>query len=126
MAVCGSPDVDNYREISYLSPMLCKKSKLLRGLIAISSLTISLCVTSINADSSFADLESSRGYPVRGASTSAVLEKYGEPEMRNEPVGVPPISVWKYPEFSVYFESELVITSVAEKDHLPRELKQIQ
>jgi hypothetical protein len=109
--------------------MLCKKSKLLGGLIAISSLTMSLCVTSINADNSsesFADLESTRGYPVRGVFQSTVLEKFGEPEIRNEPVGDPPIVVWEYPEFWVYFERKVVITSVATEDHLPWELKKIQ
>jgi len=41
-------------------------------------------------------------------------------------VGDPPVAVWEYPEFLVYFERKLVITSVATEDHLPRELKQIQ
>ena len=90
---------------------------------------MALCVTSINADSSnesFADLESIREFPARGVSQSAVLEKYGEPEKRNGPVGDPPIMVWKYPQFLVYFERKLVITSVASGDHLPQELKKIQ
>jgi len=109
--------------------MLCEKSKLLGGLIAILSLTLSLCVTSINADSSnesFADQESIRGFPARGVSQSTVLEKYGEPEKRNGPVGDPAIVVWKYPQFSVYFERKLVITSVAAEDQLPQKLKNIQ
>ena len=109
--------------------MLCKKSKLLGGFLAISLLTMPLCTTSVYADNSnesFAEVELTRGYPARGTSESAVLEKYGEPEMRHEPVGDPPVAVWEYPEFLVYFERKLVITSVATEDHLPRELKQIQ
>ncbi len=109
--------------------MLCKKSMLLRGLIAISSLTVSLYATSINADNSnesLADLELNQEYPLRGASADAVLEKYGEPEIRNEPVGDPPIAIWEYLDFAIYFERKLVITSVAARDHLPRRLNQIQ
>lgn len=100
---------------------------MLGGLIAV-SLLAGLPVQPIYAQNnqSFADLESSRGYPVRGTSEKAVLAKYGEPQVRKGPVGKPPISTWEYAGFSVYFEGNLVITTVTTEDHLPEQLKQIQ
>lgn len=58
-----------------------------------------------------ADIET----PHTGVSQESVLSKFGEPDQRTEPVGVPPISRWIYPNFTVYFEYDHVITSVIHK-----------
>ena len=50
--------------------------------------------------------------PVCGMSTDSVLEQFGLPESQSEPIGNPPISIWRYPSCSVYFESATVIHSV--------------
>ncbi len=58
--------------------------------------------------------------PTRGMHQDTVLRRWGEPQQRVAPVGGnlpqhPPISRWVYPGFTVYFERELVITSVANR-----------
>jgi len=50
--------------------------------------------------------------PKNGQSKSAIQNKYGQPKEVSGPVGDPPITRWKYDRFSVYFEFDLVITSV--------------
>jgi hypothetical protein len=50
--------------------------------------------------------------PTRGMSQDAVLDQYGLPESKTAAVGEPPISFWRYPDYTVYFESETVIHSV--------------
>ena len=56
--------------------------------------------------------------PTRGMSSEAVLEQYGLPSSKSGPVGDPPISTWRYPDYTVYFESETVIHSVL--THTPK------
>ena len=50
--------------------------------------------------------------PTRGMSQDAVLTRFGEPLSLTRPVGQPPISKWHYADFTVYFESSVVIHSV--------------
>ncbi len=50
--------------------------------------------------------------PSRGMNQLQVLELYGEPALRNAPVGQPPISSWDYNNFSVFFEGEYVLHTV--------------
>ncbi len=77
-------------------------------------------------ETAFVSVEKSRMYPVRGQSRGQVQQQYGEPEQEKFAVGEPPISSWQYPGFVVYFEHDLVITSVASEDTLPPELGDIQ
>ena len=108
--------------------MMSKISIFLGGLIAL-SLPLLVPATASASDSNtatFAEIESERGLPVRGMSSSKVMAEYGEPEQKTAPVGEPPISRWDYPDFQVYFERATVITSVAADDHLPNELQEIQ
>lgn len=50
----------------------------------------------------------------RGSMTmEAVRAAKGDPDTILAPVGDPPITRWQYPEYVVYFEHDLVITSVA-------------
>ncbi len=50
--------------------------------------------------------------PHRGSSMAAVESRYGEPTTRHAAVGDPPITRWDYPQFSVYFERDLVLHAV--------------
>ncbi|MCY1282621.1 hypothetical protein D9M70_314630 [compost metagenome] len=56
--------------------------------------------------------------PVRGQTQRAVLDRFGLPDAEHPPVGKPPIARWDYRDFSVYFESGVVIDSVVH--HTPR------
>ncbi len=56
--------------------------------------------------------------PVRGMSATQVLEEFGLPQSKTDAVGDPPISSWRYPQYTVYFESDTVIHSVLQ--HTPR------
>lgn len=50
--------------------------------------------------------------PNRGMIESQVLERYGQPSASSNSVGHPPITIWQYPNFSVYFEFNKVIHTV--------------
>ena len=49
----------------------------------------------------------------KGLSKEEVYSRYGEPQKILTAVGNPPISRWKYDQFTVYFEQEHVIHTVA-------------
>lgn len=51
--------------------------------------------------------------PSRGDSKSNVLDQFGLADEEHPPVGHPPITRWDYRYFSVYFEGDRVINSVA-------------
>lgn len=53
--------------------------------------------------------------PVNGMAKQAVEDRYGAPEMIKGPVGDPPITIWKYNGYSVYFEYDSVIHTVLHK-----------
>lgn len=50
--------------------------------------------------------------PVGGQPMRKVRNLFGEPETILPAVGEPPITRWVYPDFTVYFEHQQVITSV--------------
>lgn len=50
--------------------------------------------------------------PIKGMSKAQVSQKFGQPSSTEAPVGQPPISLWTYPEYSVYFEYNHVIHTV--------------
>jgi len=85
------------------------------------TMTILILITFSNI--SFADVliidriqkSPSINVPNRGATMEQVLSEFGEPEDKKGPIGTPPITVWKYSEFSVYFEKSWVINSVINK-----------
>jgi hypothetical protein len=59
--------------------------------------------------------------PARGTHMNSVLRQFGEPTQRLSPVGGglpqhPPITRWVYPGYTVYFERELVISAVANRN----------
>ena len=53
------------------------------------------------------------GAPVRGDSAARVEGRLGEPLTQSPAVGSPPVSRWEYPDFTVYFESGVVLHTVA-------------
>jgi hypothetical protein len=55
----------------------------------------------------------SPGRPSRGMSMEKVEATFGAPSNRAAPVGEPPITRWEYPGFTVYFEHQYVIHTVA-------------
>jgi hypothetical protein len=59
------------------------------------------------------DQQSASARPKSGTSMQSVEATYGAPSERHAAVGEPPITRWDYPGFSVYFEHERVIHSVA-------------
>lgn len=50
--------------------------------------------------------------PPRGTSMERVRADWGEPELRHDPVGQPPITRWDYHDFAVYFEYQHVVRAV--------------
>jgi hypothetical protein len=50
--------------------------------------------------------------PKNGQSKAAIEAKYGAPVQKVSAVGDPPISSWKYKDYNVYFEYDLVLFSV--------------
>jgi hypothetical protein len=66
------------------------------------------------------DKQTNDSRPRAGLSMTAVESTYGAPSQRHAPVGgsvaeQPPITRWDYPSFSVYFEHDRVIHSVARR-----------
>jgi hypothetical protein len=57
--------------------------------------------------------ESAVERPARGMSMANVEARFGAPTSRQPTVGQPPITRWDYPGFSVFFEHDRVIHSVA-------------
>ena len=53
--------------------------------------------------------------PVNGMNKDDVRAKFGAPAQTRAPVGDPPISRWDYEHWSVYFEHDLVLSTVLKK-----------
>jgi hypothetical protein len=51
--------------------------------------------------------------PARGSLMKTVEKQFGAPIARHPTVGKPPITRWDYPAFSVFFEGDRVIDTVA-------------
>lgn len=51
--------------------------------------------------------------PTRGMARRQVRSQYGEPLNQNSAVGNPPISRWEYANYTVYFEGDYVLHTVA-------------
>jgi hypothetical protein len=59
------------------------------------------------------DQASAAQRPKSGTSMDSVEQSYGAPAQKHGAVGNPPITRWDYPGFSVYFENDKVVHSVA-------------
>ena len=57
--------------------------------------------------------QSSVERPSRGATMTAVEQRFGAPASKHAAVGRPPITRWDYARFSVFFENDRVIHAVA-------------
>jgi len=53
--------------------------------------------------------------PHKGMTMEQVRQRFGEPGKVLGPVGDPPITRWVYPEYTVYFEHDLVLHSVVNR-----------
>jgi hypothetical protein len=56
--------------------------------------------------------ESNLDRPGRGMTMKTVEAKFGAPQERHPAVGVPAITRWDYPAFTVFFENQNVIHAV--------------
>jgi hypothetical protein len=52
-------------------------------------------------------------HPARGSTMQSVESRFGAPVSKHAAVGKPPITRWDYPGFSVFFENDRVLHSVA-------------
>ena len=50
--------------------------------------------------------------PQRGMTQTTVEARFGDPLMKIDPVGEPPVSRWDYADYHVYFEGDRVIHAV--------------
>lgn len=50
--------------------------------------------------------------PQAGLNMASVRATFGEPTSEDDAIGDPPITRWNYPEYSVFFEYDLVLHSV--------------
>ncbi|AFT70138.1 hypothetical protein B5T_01863 [Alloalcanivorax dieselolei B5] len=50
--------------------------------------------------------------PQRGMTQAQVRAQFGAPQDTKGPVGQPPISRWVYPDYTVYFENQVVLHNV--------------
>lgn len=50
--------------------------------------------------------------PERGSTMETVQAAIGPPQSTSGPVGEPPITVWHYPNFNIYFEYDKVLHTV--------------
>ncbi len=53
--------------------------------------------------------------PARGLTTTRVEQQFGAPSEKLAPVGEPPITRWRYPDYTVYFDRGQVLTSVIKR-----------
>jgi outer membrane protein assembly factor BamE (lipoprotein component of BamABCDE complex) len=54
--------------------------------------------------------------PTGGMTMDQVRNRFGEPAVAHPWIGDPPITRWDYPEYSVFFEYQHVLTSVLHAD----------
>lgn len=58
--------------------------------------------------------------PRNNMTQTAVRNEFGEPQEQLPSVGEPPISRWRYPDYTVYFERDRVIIAVSNDVGLTR------
>ena len=81
-------------------------------LVGVAASTASIAET-IVVDDQVMLRNSSIPTPARGMAMSAVEQRFGTPVSKHAAVGKPPITRWDYQGFSVFFEYDKVIHSVA-------------
>jgi len=78
------------------------------------ALSDTLLIDAVNAEQ-----KSDVNRPQRMDSMDMVEQTFGAPEKKHAPVGTPPISSWEYPQFTVYYEFDKVITTVLSHQATP-------
>jgi hypothetical protein len=86
-------------------------SSLLTLFLAMATLQVNAQVVKTPGSSALVVANSSM--PIRGLSKSQVESNFGQPSSKQGPVGNPAIYRWKYNNYSVFFENNIVIHSVA-------------
>ncbi|MGH1537940.1 MAG: hypothetical protein ACRBDX_07820 [Gammaproteobacteria bacterium] len=86
-------------------------SSILVLFLAVATLQVNAQV--VKTPSSSAQVVSNSNMPFRGLSKSQVESKFGQPSSKQGPVGNPAIYRWDYNQYSVFFENNIVIHSVA-------------
>lgn len=61
------------------------------------------------------EAQSAETRPARGMTMARVESRFGAPSERRSAIGEPPISRWEYPGFTVFFEHDHVIHTVARR-----------
>ncbi len=89
------------------------KSWVIAALGCAAVVTVAAHAETIVVDDQVLLRESSVEKPARGSSMQAVESRFGAPASKHAAVGIPAISRWDYPGFSVFFENSLVIHAVA-------------
>ncbi len=87
-----------------------------RNLVSMAAILL-LCLSfSLHSDTlDLAQPEPKASMPAQGLKMADVKAQYGAAVKENPPVGKPAIIRWDYDNYSVYFESDYVIHSVAHK-----------
>ncbi|VAW91866.1 hypothetical protein MNBD_GAMMA22-1549 [hydrothermal vent metagenome] len=90
----------------------------MKGILVSSVIALLLSFQPVNAEtvqmpnnSSSVSIE----IPSRGMTMNGVEEHFGEPEAKKDAIGEPPITVWQYSNYTVYFEYKNVIHTVVNK-----------
>jgi len=65
-------------------------------------------------------VSASMSLPTGGMTMAKVRDSYGNPTLERPAVGDPPITRWEYEGYTVYFEHQLVITSVSDAEIAPK------
>jgi len=89
-------------------------------IIISSTLTLFLALATLQVNAqvvktpgSSAKVVANSSMPIRGLSKSQVESKFGQPSTKQGPVGDPAIYRWDYNQYSVFFENNIVIHTVA-------------
>ena len=78
-------------------------------LVALQAATPALAET---LDTATGTPASAADQPNRGSTMATVESRFGAPANRHAAVGVPPITRWDYPQFSVYCDNDRVLHTV--------------
>lgn len=90
-----------------------KSSLIASSIILTMALSAQADVLSI-AEPTYSTPNSAQGVlrPTQGMSMAQVEAKFGSAAEKRAAIGEPPITRWRYPQFDVFFEHNLVIHSV--------------
>lgn len=69
----------------------------------------------IDSDKKVSAATKARAAATRGLTMTQIERNFGAPDTKLAAVGDPPITRWVYPDYTVYFEHHLVITSVVNR-----------